>query len=195
MNKPSLKLIPDKNVKDVLVPSFISLEDTTLNISLPEISYVEGDSFDVIMEEGSNLKFMKASLESLNEDKGVFKVSDIRSAIKREYERISMIFTVEGFGFAAETANISAGGMQLRTVKKVEPDNIYELEIDYISKKIPVKYEVLRVNQDRNRFLLSGRFVDLDRDAKAFIIQQNLKNKIFGLRTSPLKTNLGGENE
>lgn len=195
MNKPRVKLIPDKNVKDVILPSIISFEDNLLNISLPDSAFEIGDLFDVIMEEDNKLKFMRATLESLNTDEALLGVKDIRFAIKREYERISLIFDVEGFDFPSQTANISAGGMQLRAQKSVEPNKVYNLEIDYISKKIPVKYEVLRVNKDRNNFLISGRFVNLEKEIKAFIIQQNLKNKIFGLRSSPLKTKLGDENE
>ena len=195
MNKPCVKLIPDKNVKDVVLTSVISFTDNILNMSLPKASFDIGGFFDVIMEEGNKLKFMRASLESLNDNEGEFKVSDIRFAIKREYERIALIFDVNGFDFPAQTSNISAGGMQLRTQKSLELNKVYDLEIDYIYKKISVQYEILSINKDRNNFLISGKFVDLDKDIKAFIIQQNLKNKIFGLRSSPSKTNLGDENE
>jgi len=195
MNKPCTKLIPDKNVKDVVLSSVISFENNILNMSLPNAAFDIGEFFDVIMEEGNKLKFMRASLESLNDNEGVFKVIDIRFAIKREYERIALIFDVNGLDFTAQTVNISAGGMQLRTQKSLDFGKVYDLEIDYIYKKIPVKYEILSVNKDRNNFLISGKFVELDKDIKAFIIQQNLKNKIFGLRSSPSKTNLGDENE
>lgn len=193
MNKPFVKLIPDKNVKDIILASVISFENNSLVLSLKNTSFKIGEFFDVIIEEGTHLKFMRAYLKTLNQSEGVFEISDIRVAIKREYERISLIFDVIGFDFSAQTDNISAGGMQIRADKEIETNKIYDFEIDYISKKIPVKYEVLRVAKDKNKFLISGRFIDLAKDSKAFIIQQNIKNKIFGLRSSPLTTNLGGK--
>ncbi len=195
MNKPYIKLIPDKNIKEITLPSLVSSEDDILNMFLTDTAFKTGESFDVIIEEGPQLKFMRASLEALSGNEGKFRVSNIRCAIKREYERIALIFDVEGFDFSAQTVNISSGGMLLRTDKQVEENKIYDLEIDYVSKKLPVKYQVLRVNSDRNSFLVSGKFIDLDKDIKAFIIQQNLKNKIFGLRSSPSKAKSGGENE
>jgi hypothetical protein len=193
MNKPFVKLIPDKNVKDIILASVISFENNSLVLSLKNTSFKTGEFFDVIIEEGTQLKFMRADLKTLNQSEGIFEISDIRVAIKREYERISLILDVIGFDFSAQTDNISAGGMQIRANNEIEKNKIYDLKIDYISKKIPVKYEVLRVAKDKNKFLISGRFIDLAKDSKAFIIQQNIKNKIFGLRSSPLTTNLGGK--
>jgi len=138
------------------------------------------------------LKFIKAELTEQKNGETTYHIKKVRSAIKREYERLSMIFNVCGFDFPVQTVNISAGGMQLRSSYEVEKNKTYDLEIDYISRKLPVKYEVLRVNKERNKFLISGRFVEIDKDTKAFILQQNLKNKIFALKASPLK---GGENE
>ena len=193
MKKPFVKLIPDKNVKDIILASVISFENNSLVLSLKNTSFKTGEFFDVIIEEGAQLKFMRAYLKTLNQNDGTFEISDIRVAIKREYERISLILDVIGFDFSAQTDNISAGGMQVRANNEIEKNKIYDLKIDYISKKIPVKYEVLRVAKDKNKFLISGRFIDLAKDSKAFIIQQNIKNKIFGLRSSPLTTNLGGK--
>ena len=195
MNKPFVKLIPDKNVKDITLPSDISFEGNVLTMSLENSSFNTGELFDVIIEEGNQLKFMRASLMSLNENKGVFEVNNIRFAIKREYERIPWILNVNGFNFPAQTTNISAGGMQVKTQKKLDANKVYDLAIDYVSKKIPIKYQVLKVNGDRNDFSISGKFVDLDKESRAFIIQQNLKCKLSGLRSSSFKTTFGGENE
>jgi hypothetical protein len=48
------------------------------------------------------------------------------------------------------------------------------------------------VRQNKKVYFVSGKFVDLDNEVKAFIIQQNLRNKIFGIKSSPIGQITGG---
>ena len=194
MNKPRVKLVPHKEVKDVLLSDFVSFDGQNLKLSFDSERFHPGETFDAIIEEGNQLKFLKMALQSQEDKYFSFGVFSFRDVIKREYERISIILDVEGADFAAQTINISAGGMQIRSGQKLEEGVIYDLEIKYDSKSIPVKYEVLRAKKNKNKFFISGRFIDLDKDGKAFIIQQNLKIKIFSLKSLPMRKEEAGVN-
>ena len=187
MNKPEVKLVPHKEVKDVFKADFLSYDGQNLKLSFEEQVFSEGETFDAILEEGNQLKFLKTELLSQNNTEFSFFVLSSRDLIKREYERVSVILDILGSGFCAQTINISAGGMQIRSDKGLEINKIHELKIKYDSREIFVKYEVLRSKKDKNRFFISGKFVDIDKDSRAFIIQQNLKNKIFSLKSLPMR--------
>lgn len=193
MNKPQVKLVPNKEVKDVFLADFLSFDGKNLKLSFDARDFSKGESFDAILEEGNQLKFLKAELLSQDNSEFSFEVLSSRDLIKREYERVSAILEVFLSDFQAQTINISAGGMQIRSEQNLEANKIYDAQIKYDSKDISVKYEILRSRKDKNKFFISGRFVDIDKDDKAFIIQQNLKNKIFSLKSLPIKQE-GGEN-
>lgn len=193
MNKPQVKLVPHKEVKDVFIPDFLSFDGQNLRLSFVDKGFSAGETFDAILEEGNRLKFLKTELVSSDNSEFYFGILSSRDLIKREYERMSMVLDVFGDGFVAQTINISAGGMQIKGGQSLEEGEIYDTKIKYESKEIFVKYEVLRSKKDKNRFFISGKFVDMDKDTKAFIIQQNLKNKIFSLKSLPI-VHKGGEN-
>lgn len=187
MNNPRVKLVPHKKILDVFQPEFVSFDGKELLLTFENMDFAQGDTFDAILEEGNQLKFLKAVLKQTSEAQNYFEIVAARDAIKREYERISMILDVTSPDFTAQTLNISAGGMQIRSEQELEPNNTYLAQIKYESKNIPVQYEILRVKKDKNKFMISGKFVDLDKDDKAFIMQQNLKNKIFSLKSLPIR--------
>lgn len=193
MNKPYVKLISDNDFKNIILPDMVSYGDEALVLAFESRDFEVDDSFEAILEEENSLKFLRLSLISQNGKEFSFKIKNSRDVFKREYERIALNLEVIGSDFTAETINISAGGMQIKSDKPIEEKSVYEFQIKYEPKDISVKYEVLRVLKDKNKFVASGRFVDLDKDTKAFIIQQNLKNKIFSMKSFPLKIS-GGKN-
>lgn len=194
MKNPYVKIIPDRDVKEVFSPKFIALDSQQLKVVFEDKRFALKDSFDAVLEEGNQLKFLKAELGYFSDNEAIFDIKTSRDVIKREYERVSAILDVVGTDdFSAQTINISAGGMQIRSESELKPECVYDLQIKYDSKDISVKCLVLRSKKHKNKFFISGKFVDLDKDTKAFIMQQNLKNKMFSLKSLPIRQE-GGEN-
>ena len=188
MNKPQVKVVPEKEIKDVFRADFLSYDEKNLKLSFENRDFSSGEFFDVILEEGNRLKFLKAEFLSGGNSEFSFNVLSSRDLIKREYERISMALEVSANDFEAETINISVGGMQIKSRQNLEVSKIYDICIKYESKDVFAKYEVLRSKKDKSYFFVSGKFVDMDKDSKAFVIQQNLKSKIFSLKSLPIIT-------
>jgi hypothetical protein len=186
MSKSYVKLVPDKDVTNVILPEILSFDSKTLVMSVDSNGFVQGDLFDVVLEEGNKLKFLKVVLNSIADEQFSFDVQSTKDVIKREYERSSVLLNVGGNDFKGQTINISAGGMQVKSRQALQEGSVYDLKIYFDVKELDVKYEVLRARQDKKTYFISGKFVDIDNETKAFIIQQNLKNKIFGIKSSPI---------
>ncbi|MDD3419781.1 MAG: PilZ domain-containing protein [Candidatus Gastranaerophilales bacterium] len=193
MNKPFVKLVSDKCPENIRTPQLLSLQDSSVVLGIDNMdSFLDEDVFDLIIEDGPKLKFLRAHFEGQNQDGALFRFDNMRDVIKREYERAPLYIDVTSGYFKGQTLNISAGGMQVKTKDFIEENKIYDCQLNYESKVVSVKYETLRVRQNKKVYFVSGKFVDLDNEVKAFIIQQNLRNKIFGIKSSPIGQITGG---
>lgn len=193
MNKPFVKLVSDKCPENIKTPQVVSLQDNSVVLDIDNMdSFLGEEVFDLIIEDGPKLKFLRAHFVSKEQDGALFTFDNVRDVIKREYERAPLYIDITANSFKGQTLNISAGGMQVKTKDFIEENKIYDCQLHYESKVVSVKYETLRVRQNKKVYFVSGKFIDLDNEVKAFIIQQNLRNKIFGIKSSPIGQITGG---
>jgi hypothetical protein len=115
MNKPFVKLVSDKCPENIRTPQLLSLQDSSVVLGIDNMdSFLDEDVFDLIIEDGPKLKFLRAHYESQNQDGALFRFDNVRDVIKREYERAPLYVDVISGSFKGQTLNISAGGMQVK---------------------------------------------------------------------------------
>lgn len=185
------KIIPN-NFNSASEFDLISIEDENINIHLNLIDnneikdYIVNENVEVfgvnslgliyfetkiIKKEGCNLTL------ALNQDYSIIQ--------RREYSRVSLeqgkvTFNDISQDFILKIEDISAGGLKIITSKPLEIDKHYDIEIALSNNmKIQCKFQPIRIKEEsNNKYLISGKFVELENVDRIVLVQYAFKIKM-----------------
>lgn len=158
-----LNLIDDKEISDYSIGSVVEIFGVN-NIGLV---YFETR----ILDKENN----KITLE-MTQDYSVIQ--------RREYSRVELnqgniIFKDKADNFVLNVCDISAGGIKLITKEPLEIDKHYEILISLSNNmKIECALALIRISEEDGKFVISGKFVDLDNSDRIVLVQYAFKVKI-----------------
>ena len=110
--------------------------------------------------------------------------SDYSVIQRREYARVELnqgkvIFKDKADNFVENVCDISAGGIKLITNEPLDYDKHYEIEILLSNNmRIECSFQAIRVFEENNKYVVSGKFVDLDNTDRIILVQYAFRVKL-----------------
>ncbi len=189
-NVKDFKIIPNNfkssatfNLLDVNEKSFCA----ELNlIDEKEISdYSIGSVVEIFGVNNIGLVYFETRILDKENNKLTLEMTQDYSVIqRREYSRVELnqgniIFKDKADNFVLNVCDISAGGIKLITKEPLEIDKHYEILISLSNNmKIECALAPIRISEEDGKFVISGKFVDLDNSDRIVLVQYAFKVKI-----------------
>ena len=189
-NTKDFKIIPQnfkssgefviKEINDEYICAQLVLVDSS------ELSdYREKSSVEVFGVNSLGLIYFETKILSCEKENIKLALTSDYSIIqRREYSRVELnqgniIFKDKADNFVVNVCDISAGGIKLITKEPLEIDKHYEILISLSNNmKIECALAPIRISEEDGKFVISGKFVDLDNSDRIVLVQYAFKVKI-----------------
>jgi c-di-GMP-binding flagellar brake protein YcgR len=184
------KIIPN-NFKSSACLNLLSVQDNFFEAELvlfddKELSdYNPNSTVEIFGVNSVGLVYFETKIISKNGKVLTLEMTSDYSVIqRREYSRVGLnqgkvVFKDMPENFVVDVCDISAGGIKFITNQPLDIDKHYEISI-FLSNnmKIDCKLQIIRLAEEDKKYIVSGKFVDLDNSDRIILVQYAFRIKI-----------------